>query len=60
MKLYPHTESENVARLALEELRDHLLAEAKSEVLKQECRTDFLGCSIRELQRQIRSNRLEN
>ena len=41
--------SENGARLALEEQRDHLLAEAKSEVLKQECRADFLDCSFREL-----------
>ena len=53
------SESENAARRALEEQRDHLLAEAKSEVLKQECRADFLNCCIRELQRQIYSNRLE-
>ena len=52
-------ESENAARLALEEQSDHLLAEAKSEVLKQECRADFLDCSIRELQRQIHSSRME-
>ena len=51
--------SENAARLALEEQRDHPLAEAKSEVLKQECRADFLDCSIRELQRQIHSSRTE-
>ena len=49
------SEWENAARLALEEQRDHLLAEAKSEVLKQECRTDVIGCCICELQRQIHS-----
>ena len=35
------SESENAARLALEEQGDHLLAEAKSEVKKQECRACF-------------------
>ena len=53
------SESENAARLALEEQRHHQFAEAKSEVLKQECRADFLDCCIRELQRQIHSNRLK-
>ena len=48
--------SENASRPVLEEQRDHLLAEAKSEVLKQEGRTDFLDCPIRELQRQIHSS----
>ena len=28
-------------QLVLEEERDHLLAEAKSEILKQECKVDF-------------------
>ena len=28
-------------RLILEEQKDHLLSEARSEVLKQECRADF-------------------
>ena len=45
------SESENDTRSILEEQRDHLLSEARSEVLKQECRADFLECSIRELQR---------
>ena len=51
------SESENAARLALEEQRYHPLAEAKYEVLKQECRADFLDCSLRELQGQIHSSR---
>ena len=50
---------EEAARTVLEEQRDHLLAEAKSEVLKQECRADFLDCSFRELQRQAHSSRTE-
>ena len=53
------SESENDTRLILEEQRDHLLAEAKSEVLKQECRGDFLDCSLRELQRQCHSSRMD-
>ena len=52
------SESENAAILALEEQINHLLAEAKSEVL-QDCRADFLVCSIREFQRQIHSNPFE-
>ena len=48
-------------------MRDHLLKNkeiiylqrAKSEVLKQECRTNFVDCSIREDQRQIHSSRME-
>ena len=51
--------SENAAKPALEEKRDHLLADAKSEVLKQECRADFLDCPIREFQRQTHSKCLE-
>ena len=47
-------ESENATIPALQEQRNYLLAEAKSEVLKQ--RADFLDCSIRELQRQIHSS----
>ena len=39
--------------------RDHVLAEAKSEFLKQECKVDSLNTCIRELQRQAHSNRLE-
>ena len=34
-------QSENDTRLILEEQRDHLHSEARSEVLKQECRADF-------------------
>ena len=52
------SESENDTRLILEEQRYHL-AEARSEVLKQECSVDFLDSSIRELQRQIHSSRME-
>ena len=47
------------ATLVLEEQRDHLLAEAKSEILKQECKVYLLNTSIREFQRQSHSNRLE-
>ena len=43
----------------LEEHKDYFLAEAKSEVRKQECRADFLDSSVRDLQKQLDSNRLE-
>ena len=36
-----------------------MLAEAKSEVRKQECRAHFLDSSVRDFQRQLDSNRLE-
>ena len=36
-----------------------MLAEAKSEILKQECTLDTLNTCIRDLQRQARSHRLE-
>ena len=39
--------------------RDHLLAEAKYEILKQECKVDTLDTCVREFQRQAHSNRLE-
>ena len=42
----------------LEGLRDHMLAEAKSEIMKQECKVDSLSTCIRELQRQAHSLRL--
>ena len=42
----------------LEEHTDYVLAEAKSEVRKQEWRADFLDSSVRDL-RQLDSNRLE-
>ena len=51
------SESENDVRLILAEQRDHRLAEARAEVMKQECSADFLDCSVRELQRQIHSSR---
>ena len=38
---------------------DHMLAEAKSEVRKQGCRADILDSSIRDLQRQLDSNRFK-
>ena len=53
------SESENDTKFILEEQRDQLLSEAKSEVRKQECRADFLDCAIRVLQRQIHSSRME-
>ena len=53
------TDLEEAARTVLEEQIDHLLAEAKSEILKQECKVDTLNTSIREFQRQAHSNRLE-
>ena len=36
-----------------------MLAEAKSGVRKQKCRAYFLDTSVRDLQRQLDSNRLE-
>ena len=49
---------EEASRLVLEEQREHLLAEAHSEILKQECKVDTLNTCIREFQRQAHSNRL--
>ena len=43
----------------LEEHKDYMLPEAKTEVRKQECRADFLGSSVRDFQRQLDSNHLE-
>ena len=43
----------------LEEQRDHPLGEAKSEILKQECKVDTLNTCIREFQRQAHFNRLD-
>ena len=43
----------------LESHRDHMLAKAKSEIMKQECKVDSLNTCIRELQRQAHSQRLE-
>ena len=53
------SDPEEAARTVLEEPRDHLLAEAKPEILKQECKVDTLNNCIREFQRQAHSNRLE-
>ena len=43
----------------LEEHIDYVLAEAKSEERKQECRAQFLDSSVRDLQRQLDSSRME-
>ena len=53
------SDPEEAARTVLEEQRDHQLAEAKSEISKQECENDTLNTCIREFQRQAHSNRLE-
>ena len=54
------SDAEEAARLVLQEQRDHLLTEAKSEILKQECsKIDTLNTSICEFQRQAHSNRLK-
>ena len=53
------SDPEEAARTVLEEQRNHLLAEAKSEILKQECKVDTLHTCNREFQRQALSNRLE-
>ena len=53
------SDPEEAATLVLEEQRDHLLAEAKSEIFKQECKVDSLNTCIREFQRQAHSNLLE-
>ena len=39
----------NVVKSLLDGNRDHMLAEAKSEIMKQECRVDSLNTCIREL-----------
>ena len=46
-------------RVVLEGQRDHLLAEAETEILKQEWEIELLNTSILEFQRQAHSNRLE-
>ena len=56
---FKFSDPEEATRTVLEEQRDHQLAEAKSEILKQECKVDTLNTCIRELQRQAHSNRLE-
>ena len=49
--LFRFSDLEEAARLVLEEQRDHLLAEAKYEILKQECKVDTLDICIREFQK---------
>ena len=53
--LFRFSDPEEAARLVLEEQRDYLLAEAKSEILKQECKVDTLNLGIHEFQRQAHS-----
>ena len=57
--LFRFFDPQEAARFVLEEHRDHPLAEAKSEILKQECKVDSLSSCIREFQRQAHSNRLD-
>ena len=40
------------AKIILEGHRDHMLAEPKSELMKQECKVDSLNTCIREHQQQ--------
>ena len=53
------SDPEEASTFVFEEHSDHLLAEAKSEILKQECKVDSLNTWIREFQRQTQSHRLE-
>ena len=48
--LFRFSHPDNSANSLLEGNRDHMLAEAKSEILEQECKVDSLNTSIRELQ----------
>ena len=57
--LFRFSNLENLMKSLLEEQKDEMSAEAKSEVRKQDCRADFLDSSVRDLQRQLDSNRLE-
>ena len=49
----------NAAKSLLDGNRDHLLAEARSELMKQEFQVESLSTCIGELQQQIYSQRLE-
>ena len=49
----------NSAKSLLDGNTDHLLAEAKSELIKQECKVDSFNTRMRELQRRTHSQRLE-
>ena len=54
MKLYPDSLNRRMLRDQPLKNKEIIYSQTpKSEVLKQECRADFLDCSIRELQRQI-------
>ena len=54
--LFRFSDPEDAARSVLEEQRNHLLAEPKFEILKQECKVDTLNTCIRKFQRQAHSN----
>ena len=56
---FKFSDPEEAAITVLEEQRDHLLVQSKSEILKQECKIDTFNTCIREFQRQAHSNRLE-
>ena len=49
----------NVARSLLDGNRDHLLAEARSELMKQEYTVESLNTGVGELQQQTYAQRLE-
>ena len=49
----------NVAKFLLEGNRDHLLAQARSELMKQEHKVEFLNNCINELQQQAHAQQLE-
>ena len=53
------SESENQTSIFLEEQRDQFFSEAKAEIMTQECRAEFADSNIRELHRQIQSQRME-
>ena len=57
--LFRFSNPETFVKSILESHRDHMLAEAKSEIMKQECKVDSLNTCSRELQRQAHSQRLE-
>ena len=57
--LFRFSAPKEAIRSFLEEHKDYKLAEAKSEVRKQECRADFLDSSVRRLQKEPDSDRME-
>ena len=61
-KVFPQDISQYKEKVKLSSgslIRKKLREEAKSEILKQECKVDALDTCIREFQRQAHSNRLE-